>query len=231
MFDPLRSPRHGQPSSPSGATKPPSEPIIDPVADPILDPAAVPTEIAVQAAVEAAELIAEVSAETEAEERARRLRLFAFDVDGTLTDGTIWIGAHGEVMKGFCVRDGYGLAMLKRAGWKLAIITARKSEIVERRAAELGFDLVLQGMHDKAAALEQTCAQLQVRLEQAGYIGDDWPDLPAMRAAGFAATLPDAPGVLRDVAHWVSTAPAGRGAVRELCEWLLRARGEWPHEQ
>lgn len=231
MSDLLRPPRHDQPFSASGATRPPSDPIVDPASDPILEPVAVPTEIAVQAAVEAAELIAEVSAEAEAEERARRLRLFVFDVDGTLTDGTLWIGAHGEVMKGFCVRDGYGLAMLKRAGWKLAIITARKSEIVERRAAELGFDLVLQGMHDKAAALERTCAQLQVSLEQAGYIGDDWPDLPAMRAAGFAATLPDAPGALRDAAHWISTAPAGRGAVRELCEWLLRARGEWPHEQ
>ena len=228
MPDPLRS---RQRAVPSGATKPTGDPITDPIVDPTIEPAEIPTEIAVQAAVEAAELIAEVSAETEAEERARRLRLFAFDVDGTLTDGTIWISAHGEAMKGFCVRDGYGLAMLKRAGWGLAIITARQSDIVERRAAELGFDLVLQGVHDKAAALEQVCTQLQVRPEQAGYIGDDWPDLPAMRAAGFAATLAEAPGLLREVAHWVATAPAGRGAVRELCEWLLRTRGEWPHPE
>lgn len=201
-----------------------------PAVDPIADPAAVPTTIAVHAAVEAAELIAEISALTEAEARAQRLRLFAFDVDGVLTDGSLWIGAHGETFKAFSVHDGYGLTLLRRAGWKLAIVTGRRSEIVERRAEELGFDLVLQAVEDKAQGLREACARLQVDPAQAGYMGDDWPDLPALREAGFAATVAQAPQALREAAHWVATAPPGRGAVRELCEWLLRARGQWPHD-
>lgn len=159
--------------------------------------------------------------------RAAKIRLACFDVDGTLTDGRIHIGPQGEAMKSFSVRDGFGLSLLREAGIRLALITARRSSIVEHRAAELKFDEVLQGASNKAEALAGLCAGAGLRLDEAGFVGDDWPDLGAMLSAGFAASVADAPAEVRARAHWVSTMPAGRGAVRELAEFVLRARGEF----
>lgn len=156
--------------------------------------------------------------------RARALRLMAFDVDGTLTDGGIYIGAEGELFKRFSVHDGLGLVWLREAGIELALITGRRSEIVARRAQELGIPTVLQGIADKATALRQWCDQRGLPLEACGFMGDDWPDLPALQIAGFAATVPLAPQALRDVAHWQSNREAGAGAVRELAEFVLSAR-------
>lgn len=158
-------------------------------------------------------------------ERARAVRMMAFDVDGTLTDGGIHIGPAGESFKRFDVRDGLGLVMLARAGIRVAIVTGRSSEIVAQRARELSIDLVLQGVADKAEAIRALCARCGLEPAQAGFMGDDWPDLPAMRAAGFAAAVPGAaPEVLR-AAHWVARAPGGAGAARELAEHLLGAQG------
>jgi 3-deoxy-D-manno-octulosonate 8-phosphate phosphatase (KDO 8-P phosphatase) len=160
-----------------------------------------------------------------AQERAATVRLMAFDVDGTLTDGGLHIGASGEAFKRFSVRDGLGLVLLREAGIRVALVTGRSSAIVEQRARELRIDTVLQGIGDKAAAMRELCAQSGLEPAQAGFMGDDWPDLPAMHAVGFAAAVPDAaPEVLR-VAHWTATAPAGGGAVRELAEHLLRVQG------
>ena len=158
-------------------------------------------------------------------ERARAVRLMAFDVDGTLTDGGIHIGPEGEALKRFDVRDGLGLAMLGRAGIRVAIVTGRSSPIVERRARELSIDLVLQGVADKADAIRALCERCGLAPGQAGFMGDDWPDLPAMRAAGFAAAVPGAPPEVLRAAHWVARAPGGRGAARELAEHLLRVQG------
>ncbi|NLD67701.1 MAG: HAD hydrolase family protein [Limnobacter sp.] len=160
-------------------------------------------------------------------DRARGIRLLALDVDGTLTDGRIHIGPQGEAMKSFSVRDGFGLTLLREAGIRLAVITARRSSIVEHRAAELKFDEVLQGVGDKASALAQLCTAAGIALDEAGFVGDDWPDLPAMLSAGFAASVADAPAEVRARAHWVSCLPAGRGAVRELAEFVLRSRGDF----
>ena len=160
-----------------------------------------------------------------ARDSAPGLRLLALDVDGTLTDGAILIGPQGEAMKAFSVRDGFGLALLRGAGLQIAIITGRHSAIVERRAAELGIVHVRQSVSDKAQALRELCAELGIGTAQAAFMGDDWPDLPAMQAVGFAAAVPDAAPELLRVAHWVATAPAGGGAVRELAEHLLRAQG------
>lgn len=157
--------------------------------------------------------------------KAANLRLLAMDVDGTLTDGRIYIGEHGEAMKAFCVRDGMGLTLLKEAGIVLAIITARRSEIVERRARELGIAEVFQGVHDKREAFEQLCARRAVALAQAGFVGDDWPDLPAMDVAGFAATVADGAQAVRARADWISSRRAGDGAIRELAEFILDSRG------
>jgi 3-deoxy-D-manno-octulosonate 8-phosphate phosphatase (KDO 8-P phosphatase) len=158
-------------------------------------------------------------------ERAAAVRLMAFDVDGTLTDGGIHIGPTGESHKRFSVRDGLGLVLLQQAGIRVALVTGRNSAIVAQRARELRIDTVLQGVGDKAAAMLELCAGAGVDPAHAGFMGDDWPDLPAMLAVGFAATVPDAAPEVRRVAHWTASAPAGAGAARELAEHLLRAQG------
>lgn len=156
---------------------------------------------------------------------AAAVRLMAFDVDGTLTDGGLHIGPSGEAFKRFSVRDGLGLVLLREAGIRVALVTGRSSAIVEQRARELHIDTVMQGVGDKAAAMRDLCAQAGLEPTQAGFMGDDWPDLPAMLAVGFAAAVADAAPQVKRVAHWVATAPAGGGAVRELAEYLLRAQG------
>jgi 3-deoxy-D-manno-octulosonate 8-phosphate phosphatase (KDO 8-P phosphatase) len=157
--------------------------------------------------------------------RAAAVRLMAFDVDGTLTDGGLYIGAQGESVKRFSVRDGLGLVLLRQNGIVPAIVTGRRSDIVEQRARELGIDTVMQGVGDKAQALRDLAHHHQLSLAQCGFMGDDWPDLPALLAVGFAATVPDAAPEVKRVAHWVSRAGAGQGAARELAEYLLRSRG------
>jgi 3-deoxy-D-manno-octulosonate 8-phosphate phosphatase (KDO 8-P phosphatase) len=153
------------------------------------------------------------------------VRLMAFDVDGTLTAGGIHIGADGEAFKTFSVRDGFGLVLLREAGIRVALVTGRSSAIVAQRARELRIESVMQGVADKGEAIRRLCADAGVGLAEAGFMGDDWPDLPAMRAVGFAATVPDAAPEVLAAAHWVARAPAGAGAVRELAEHLLRLQG------
>lgn len=168
-----------------------------------------------------------MNASPDAAARAAGIRLVALDVDGTLTDGRLFIGPGGEAMKAFSVRDGFGLTLLREAGIVLAVITARRSPIVEVRAAELKFDEVLQGVHDKAEALHALCLRQRVAPAAAAFVGDDWPDLGAMALAGLAATVADAPAAVRERAHWVSQAGAGRGAVREFSEFVLLAQGRF----
>lgn len=156
---------------------------------------------------------------------AAGIRVLALDVDGTMTDGTIWIGPTSETMKGFSVRDGFGLALLREAGVKLAIVTGRESSIVAVRAAELRFDAVIQRCPDKAQALRDLAQRFACPLAAVAYMGDDWPDLPALAVAGLAGAPSDAAVPVLDAAHWVSTRPAGHGAVRELAELLLESRG------
>ena len=166
-----------------------------------------------------------MDARADAIRRAAAVRLVALDVDGTLTDGRLFIGPSGETMKAFSVRDGFGLTLLREAGVKLALVTARRSAIVEVRAAELKFDEVRQGARDKAATLGELCERFGLQSGQAAFVGDDWPDLRAMALAGLAASVADAPAAVRERAHWVSNAPAGRGAVREFAEFVLRSQG------
>jgi 3-deoxy-D-manno-octulosonate 8-phosphate phosphatase (KDO 8-P phosphatase) len=157
--------------------------------------------------------------------RAAAVRLMAFDVDGTLTDGSILIGPDGEFGKRFSVRDGFGLVLLREAGVRIALVTGRSSTIVAQRARELRIDTVLQGVGDKAAAMRELCAGAGLSLSQAGFMGDDWPDLPAMRVVGFAAAVADAVPEVRQAAHWTSSQGGGFGAARELAEHLLHAQG------
>jgi 3-deoxy-D-manno-octulosonate 8-phosphate phosphatase (KDO 8-P phosphatase) len=162
-----------------------------------------------------------------AAQRAAGLRLLVLDVDGVLTDGRLYFGAEGEALKVFDVRDGHGIKLLREAGIEVAILSARRSPIVERRARELGIAHVVQGAADKGAGFAELVRALQLCPEQCGFIGDDWPDLAALAQAGFAATVADAAPEVRRAAHWISTAPGGRGAVRELAEFVLRAQGRF----
>lgn len=157
--------------------------------------------------------------------RARNVRLMAFDVDGILTDGTLYVAASGEEFKAFNILDGHGLRMLRDGGVQLAILSGRESPAVTRRAQELGIDHVHQGLGEKLPAFEALCARSGVTAEQCGFVGDDYPDLPVLLRCGFAASVPGAPEAVRSRVHYVTRAAGGRGAVRELCEFVLDAQG------
>ena len=158
-------------------------------------------------------------------ERMRRLRLMIFDVDGVLTDGTLYFSETGAELKAFNARDGHGLKMLKESGVEIAILSARRSRAVEVRAAELGITLVEQGASDKRAAFENLIGRLRTSAAAAGYMGDDWVDLPVLARCGFAASVPEAPELVRERVHHVTRAAGGRGAAREVCELIMRAQG------
>jgi 3-deoxy-D-manno-octulosonate 8-phosphate phosphatase (KDO 8-P phosphatase) len=160
-------------------------------------------------------------------QRAAGIRLMGFDIDGALTDGRLYFGPQGDTMKAFFSRDGLGLRLLAKAGVTIAIITGRDSQIVAQRAANLGIDIVLQGIEDKRAAMAKLLAQHRLDFAQCGYMGDDVVDLPLLRASGFAATVPDGHELVRQHAHYIAAQAAGRGAVREVCELILRAQGNW----
>jgi len=165
-------------------------------------------------------------APADALERARRVRLMVFDVDGVLTDGKLWYGPQGETLKAFYVRDGMGLRLLAESGVALALLTSRRSEAVAARAAELRIEHVLQGAETKHAPFAALLAQLGLPAEHAGYMGDDLVDLPVLRRCGFACAPAGAPDAVQRHAHYVTTMAAGAGAVREVCEFVLRAQGK-----
>lgn len=157
-------------------------------------------------------------------ELAAGIRLAVFDVDGVLTDGRLWMSSDGAELKAFSVRDGHGIKRLLAAGVEVAIISGRASPAVERRMAELGVQRVVQGCDDKATALRGLLADTGIEPVQTAYLGDDTPDLPAMRIAGLPAAVADASAEVRAASLWTSTLPGGRGAAREFCELLLRGR-------
>jgi len=158
--------------------------------------------------------------------RAASLKLMIFDVDGILTDGTLYYSERGEELKAFNIQDGLGIKMLRQYGVEVALITARNSRAVELRAANLGIAQLFQGVEDKRVAYAALLAQLGLAAGQSGYMGDDLIDLPLITRCGFAATVPAAPQALKSRAHYVTHAPGGHGAVREVCEFILRAQGE-----
>lgn len=158
-------------------------------------------------------------------DRARKVKLVGFDVDGIMTDGTLFLADDGQEYKGFNSLDGHGLKMLKSSGVELAIITGRKSRVVEHRAKNLGIEIVHQGAHDKLAVYQALCRELNLDCEATAYMGDDVVDLPVMRRAGLAITVPAAPDLVKAHSHYTTTREAGRGAVREACEFLMRAQG------
>jgi 3-deoxy-D-manno-octulosonate 8-phosphate phosphatase (KDO 8-P phosphatase) len=159
-------------------------------------------------------------------EKAARTELVLFDVDGVLTDGSLYLGDDGQEYKAFHSRDGHGMAMLQEAGVRIGIITGRTSQVVVHRMASLGIEHVYQGRRDKLPAFEELIAKLEVPAESVAFVGDDVVDLPIMTRVGLAIAVADAhPLVLRH-AHWQTPTPGGRGAARDVCELILEARGQ-----
>ena len=155
---------------------------------------------------------------------AAQIRLLVLDVDGVLTDGRLWFGPDGELLKAFHVRDGVGIKAVQGAGIEVAIISGRSSAAVERRAAELGIRHVRQGCDNKAQALRLLTAELGVVASAVACVGDDTPDLPMMALAALAIAVADAHADVIAAARHVTRAAGGAGAVREVCDLLLDAR-------
>lgn len=158
-------------------------------------------------------------------EQAKGIRMLALDVDGVLTDGRLYFDNQGNEMKSFSTRDGLGMRLLGDNGVILALITARTSEIVARRAANLGIEHVYQGSHHKLDAFNHLLGDTGLEEKQICYAGDDWLDIPLLDRVGLAVTVADADEVVKSRCHWVTKRPGGRGAVREICDLILAAQG------
>ena len=161
------------------------------------------------------------------EDRCRNIELVLSDVDGVLTSGGIVFDNQGIESKEFHIRDGLGIRLWQRAGFRFGILTARTSHIVRLRAVELEIDIVRQGFEDKLPVAQQIIAQQGLQMEQVCYIGDDLTDLPVIRRVGLGVAVSDAAHEVSAAAHWVTETAGGRGAVRELIETLLKAKNRW----
>jgi len=158
-------------------------------------------------------------------DRARRLRLVIFDVDGVLTDGSLYITDAGEEFKAFHAQDGHGMKMLKATGVEQAIVTGRTSRSVELRAQNLGVGILYQGVEDKLSVFEELLVHFGFQPECCAFMGDDVVDLAVMRRCGLAVAVPDAPPLVKSHSHYVTRQRGGRGAVREVCEIIMHAQG------
>ena len=158
-------------------------------------------------------------------DKAKKIELVIFDVDGVMTDGSLFLGDDGQEYKAFNSLDGHGMRMLQEAGIRAAIITGRKSNVVEHRMKDLGVTRVFQGYRDKIPAYEALMADIGLEKEQVAYVGDDVVDLPIMTRVGFAIAVQDAHPYVKKHAHWITQNKGGQGAVRDVCELVLEARG------
>jgi YrbI family 3-deoxy-D-manno-octulosonate 8-phosphate phosphatase len=161
------------------------------------------------------------------EDRLKKIRLIIFDVDGVLTDGRITFGSGDLEIKSFDVRDGHGIKIAKRCGLEVALVTGRLSEVVPRRAQDLGVELVFQHVFDKRPVYAELLEKLNLEPEQVAIIGDDVVDIPLLRRAGVGFTVPEAPEEVRSEAHYVTRHRGGQGAAREMIEMILKAQGKW----
>ncbi len=163
--------------------------------------------------------------EQEIDARAAKIKLIIFDVDGVLTDGSLYLNDAGEEMKAFFSLDGHGLKMLKRSGVEIAIITGRDSPLMRHRAKNLNIEHLYQGVEDKLEAFSELTARLGVGSEQIAAMGDDVVDLPMMRRSGLSIAVPTAMECVKQYAHYVTRLGAGKGAAREIGERIMRAQG------
>ncbi|HHJ34675.1 MAG TPA: 3-deoxy-manno-octulosonate-8-phosphatase KdsC [Gammaproteobacteria bacterium] len=158
-------------------------------------------------------------------EKAKNIELVIFDIDGVMTDGSLFFDNHGGEYKAFNSLDGHGLRMLQECGVKVAVITGRKSELVKHRMHDLGVTLLYQGYRDKTPAFADLLEEVRLDKDQVTYVGDDVVDLPIMTQLGFAIAVQNAHPFVKQYAHWVTDRSGGKGAVRDVCEFILEAKG------
>lgn len=156
--------------------------------------------------------------------KAAQIKLVVFDVDGVLTDGSLFVGDDGQEYKAFHSRDGLGMKLLRKSGVEIGIITARTSEVVKHRMENLDIEHVYQGRLEKLPALEELLAKLGISFEQTAYVGDDIVDLPVMRQVGLAIAVQDAHPLAKQHAHWQTPHGGGKGAARDVCELIMEAQ-------
>ena len=159
-------------------------------------------------------------------ERAAKIKLIGFDVDGTLTDGRLHYGSNDQDGKTFYVQDGMGITLLRHAGINTALVTARNSPVAAARGKELKIDHVHIGERSKLACMQRIAAQMGIGMDEVAFMGDDLPDLATLRGVGLALAPADAHACALQAAHWVTPRRAGNGAVRDVCDLLLQAQGK-----
>lgn len=160
-------------------------------------------------------------------EKAKSIRLLILDVDGVLTNGKIYYGPNDIELKAFHIHDGLGLKLLQKAGIEIAIISGKHSAAVEKRMMELKIKYVYLGHNDKLPIYETLKQNTQMKDEQIAYIGDDLPDLPILKRAGFSATVPNAPAIISQHIDFITNNLGGQGAVREVCDLILKAQNQY----
>ena len=160
-------------------------------------------------------------------ERAKKIKLLLLDVDGVLTGGEIILTSSGEELKIFSVLDGMGIKLLQKAGVEVAILSSRKSKVVELRAKELGIEKVVQGELEKFKAFQLILKEKSLSPEEVAYVGDDWVDIPVLKRVGLAIAVANAWDPVKEYVHYVTKTPGGKGAVREVADLILKAKGLW----
>jgi 3-deoxy-D-manno-octulosonate 8-phosphate phosphatase (KDO 8-P phosphatase) len=160
----------------------------------------------------------------ELRERAARIKLLLLDVDGVLTDGKLYFGNSGEEFKAFSTLDGHGIKLLQKTGVKVGIITGRTSDLVARRAKDLGIKILVQGREDKWDALQEILTEHPLPLNDIAFMGDDWPDLGIMTRVGLALAVANAHCSVAARSHWQSRERGGEGAVRSACDLIMQAQ-------
>lgn len=158
---------------------------------------------------------------------AKAVKILILDVDGVMTDGSIFLDAEHEPFKKFNAQDGMGISCVLRAGLQVAIITGRCSPIIRKRAQELGITEIYEGIKDKKAALETLLQKYELTLQETAYVGDDLNDLPVLVRVGLACAPADAVEEVQRLCHFVASKNGGCGAVRQISELILKARGDW----
>lgn len=159
-------------------------------------------------------------------EKAKKIKLVIFDIDGVLTTGALFIGDDGQEYKAFHSKDGHGLRMLQDAGVEVAILTGRKSNVVAHRASDLGITRVYQGKREKLPAYEELVEETGLSHEEIAYVGDDVVDLPVMTKVGLAICVQDGHPFVKKHSHWITDRNGGCGAGRDVCELILEAQGK-----
>lgn len=160
---------------------------------------------------------------------AKKIKLLLLDVDGVLTDGRLYYGNSGEEMKAFNIQDGLGIKLLQQGGIQVGIITGRVSDLLQRRATELGINPVIQGREDKLTALNELMLTAGLNLDEVAFVGDDLPDLAVIKKVGLGITVANGSATLKAIADWQTTRKGGDGAVREVAEMLLTCQDKFAH--